>query len=203
MTDTPADPRRPAPPSIEESATLLGVHQSTLYRAVQQGWDGYPETYARFSRARSRSAKKPGPKPRGAAAGMSDLGDDPDSYRMRMEERRWAVEFRRAKAQRELLQLRVLEGQLVPRPDVLRLYLHRVAAVRGALLPLPRNVLARVDLPPEQAAALEAEFAAEIRSVLEEFARPHPLLEETSVSDHAAEPEADDREDPGALDDAG
>lgn len=171
MSDSAELPPRSLPPSFSDSARILGVDVSTLYRAKDQGWDCYPETFVRWQQSRRGERKKPGPKPQ-----RKQLDDSPEGLAMHVQERHWAVLFRRAKAQREQLQLEMLQGSLVPRADVVRLFVSRVSAVRSALVALPRTVVGRLDLPPELAALVEREFEAELRALLGEFAREHPLI---------------------------
>lgn len=193
MSDLGGESTRSAPPPVQESAQLLGVHSATLYRALKQGWDGFPESFARFSRARRATAAKPGPKSRPANP------EDPASRSLREEVTRWDLRYRRAKTAREEMQLEALRRNLVPRGEVLHLLVSRVAEMRSTLLLLPQSVLEEEELEPGLAARLEQRLEAAVRRALEHFARGAPLLEEEAAADDSdGDDEPDELADPGA-----
>ena len=85
------------------------------------------------------------------------------------EQKRWTAEYRKAKAQREMLELGRIRGDLLPRQEVEKMFSNRVYEVAQKLDALPRSLAPR--LFGLSIAEIEDVIAVSLRQIREHFAR--------------------------------
>lgn len=179
--------------SRSELAAALGVHESTLRRWISAG--GMPgggdgpwnteQVRAWAAQRRSRAARRAPVSSRlrsdrdssGTAAVPStsserDPAVDLEELRgaaLEEEARRHAVRFRRARADREELELARVREALISRSDVEKLLVERALTFKRSLMPLGRR-LAPI-LAGLEARQVQQRLDAEIRAILEEYSR--------------------------------
>jgi hypothetical protein len=83
----------------------------------------------------------------------------------------WEEQSRRALALTRLHDLKVKQGEFLPRDRVVSEWARRCFAVRTKLLALPRAIAGAVIVPPEVRAQIEAESSRIVREALLEFVR--------------------------------
>lgn len=159
------------PTNLAAIAKAKGLTERTLQRYVQAGWDGRASSLDGW---RTSSRKRSGPAP------LRPRVDRPDPERgtgngQDLDEKHWTLTYRRAKALREMLELQLRRGELVPKDQVETLFVARVAEARAAFVGLPRQVARR--LSNQGSDVIETELAAEIRAILERLARGDPVLQ--------------------------
>ena len=155
--------------SLEALAERLGCSSRTLQRYRARGWDGNPDSLEDWKRANLRRA---------GAKRLMPRTDHPEGAEQSEHAKRSELallRYREAKAAEQELRAAQLAARLVDRAEVERLFVARVAEVRAALVHLPRQLARR--LANQTAEVVEDELDAEIRKILERFARGDPVLE--------------------------
>ena len=165
---TPVDEAPEPHPPLAEIAASAGCTARTLRNYRKRGWDGDPATLDAW---RAANIRQRGPAPMRPRSDRND-GVAPDASGP-MD--RALLRYREAKAREAELRTEELAARLVERSQVERLFVARVAEVRAALVHLPRQLARR--LANQTAEVVEDELDAEIRKILERFARGDPVLE--------------------------
>ncbi|MCC6672173.1 MAG: hypothetical protein IT458_14015 [Planctomycetes bacterium] len=153
--------------SLGELAEALEVDVATVYRwraagmpqAEGGGFD--PEQVAAWNRTRVSAANRRGPPALLPSEAVAEAAS--------AEDRRWATEYRKAKALREVMLLQELRGQLIEVDRVEQLLVARALELRKNLLGLGRR-LAPV-LVGKPIREIQATVDDAITGILEHYAR--------------------------------
>lgn len=155
-------------------ATATGFSERTIRDYLARGWDGDPTNLDAWRRENLRRRGSRSALPRMDRQTPEELEGDADRAAGSTSPD-WSAEYRRVKTLQALLELKHRQGELIRRDEVDRLFLARVSEVRAGLLLIPRTVARR--LAHQSAEVVEEELEAEVRKLLERFARGDPILE--------------------------
>lgn len=180
--------------TLTELATRLSVSPKTISRWRQ--WEGFPEKVdgawdsveVRRWQARAvekRSAQRRLNQSRGARASVIDARDleedeseDEDELEQAVlsfdaEQRKWDLEWRKARAMNEILRNQQMMGELVKKSEVAQQFAVRTHEVTSKLEGLGRKLAPQ--LFGRTAREIEARINEEVTAIREHFARARPL----------------------------
>lgn len=168
--------------TMTAAAEAIGVNRATLYRwkdrgmpVLENGRIDLEAVAAWKLEAEDRRKQKPAHEtalmPEEPVTTTADPGN--------AEAVRWATMYRKARALREVHNLKVLQEEYIRRDEVRDLLVSRALEFRRALEGLQHR------LPPVLGPADEREcsrlLTLEFRRILEDYSRPDPLLEQDAV----------------------
>lgn len=177
--------------TLTELATRLSVSPKTISRWRQ--WEGFPEKvdgawdsaevrrwHARAVETRAAQRRLNQSRSRRAPVVKGETEDEEEEDDLEQavlgfdaEQRKWDMEYRKARAQNEMLRNAKLRGELVEKSEVAKMLSLRTQEFLSKLDPLGRKLAPQVfGLNPRE---IEARINEESRAIREHFARAEPL----------------------------